>query len=93
MKVLCTFETSETAHLTTRQTAEDANPLSMYYLFWGGRGYCHVIICFVGHLIDPPLSYVKPLYPFRISPATVVFHSTCIAHRVLSSLNLRNADL
>jgi len=63
------------------------------YLLWGGRGYCHVIICFVGHLINRPLSYVKPLCPVYRSPATVVFHSTCIARRVLSSLNLRNAEL
>jgi len=52
-----------------------------------------VIICFVGHLINRPLSYVKPLCPVYRSPATVVFHSTCIARRVLSSLNLRNAEL
>jgi len=59
--------------------------ISCYFL-WGGRGYCHVIICFVRNLVNLPLSYVKPLYPVYRSPAAVVFHSTCIAHRVLSSV-------
>jgi hypothetical protein len=40
----------------------------------------------VRHLVNRPLSYVKPLYHVYRSPPAVVFHSTYIAHRVLSSV-------
>jgi len=81
MKVLSTFETSATAHLTTRQTAEDLNLLVVI-----SSGEVEDIVTWSYILLGTSLTVSFPMLSHSSLFIEVLLHATCIAHRALSSV-------